>query len=363
MQTLNGPQAVLFEHICRNNIDQLVGRAKKNNAACRPHFKTHQSHIVGNWFKDAGISAITVSTPQMGHYFAQHGWNDITIAFPFYRGQMNDINNLAENCILRLFADEKADCQLLSRSLRNPVELMIEIDAGYNRSGVSYLDSGAIDDLISEITKLPNLSFCGFYIHDGGTYHVSGKDSVQGIIERDLDAFKILLKKYPDAEFGLGDTPSCSLIDDLSPATELSPGNLIFYDLMQIEIGSCSFNDLGLLVRVPVVQEKPDADQCIIHGGAVHFSKERLTINGSDVFGQPVIVNETGDISKVENSSLIALSQEHGTVSGLKALKKAYNADPLEELWICPVHSCLTANLFDSYFSPDGKCIEKRILS
>lgn len=363
MQILDKPQAVVFEHNCRNNINQLIARAEHNDAVCRPHFKTHQSCVVGNWFKEAGISAITVSTPQMGQYFAQHGWKDITIAFPFYRGQINVLNELAKKCRLRLFVDSKEDCQFLSQSLHKPVELMIEIDAGYNRSGIPYDKSDAIEELIIEIKSFPNLKFCGFYTHDGGTYHVNGKDSVQGIIERDLKAFDMLIDHYPDAVYGLGDTPSCSLIDDLSPVTELSPGNLIFYDLMQIEIGSCSFNDLGLLVRVPVVQEKPDDDQCIIHGGAVHFSKERLNINGSVTFGQPVWVDDNGNISKIEDTSLVALSQEHGTVAGLKAIKRASNSDSLEELWICPVHSCLTANLFHSYITPKGKRIEKRILS
>ena len=132
---------------------------------------------------------------------------------------------------------------------------------------------------------------------------------------------------------------------------------------MQIQIGSSSYNDLGLLVRVPVAQEKPASDECIVHGGAVHFSKERLPIEGNETYGQPVVIDAYEHISKIEGTFLKALSQEHGTVSGLGSLKKAYQTDQLDEIWICPVHSCLTANLFDEYKTLDGRSIQKRILS
>lgn len=363
MQTLNRPQAVVVEQNCRNNIKKLKAKALNNKADCRPHFKTHQSYMVGNWFKEEGITAITVSSPQMATYFMHYGWSDITIAFPFYKTQIHDINSLVRNISIRLFVDQVDKCRYLSSNLEHPVDIMIEIDAGYNRSGLPYQDLANINKLITEINILPNISFIGFYIHDGGTYSAKGKSDVQRIIERDLKAFRFLRKHYPNATYGIGDTPSCSLVDNLSPATEISPGNLIFYDLMQIEIGSCSFNDIGLLVRVPVVQEKIDSDECIIHGGAVHFSKERLIIDGNETFGQPVLVNDEEQISKIEDTFIKSLSQEHGIVSGLRALKEAYKTDTLKELWVCPVHSCLTANLFDSYITLNNKPIDKRVLS
>lgn len=363
MQILNRPQAVVIEKNCRNNIKILLKKADYLGAAFRPHFKTHQSHVIGQWFADEGVHGITVSTPEMAAYFSQHGWNNITIAFPFYRQLIRDINKLAEHSEIRLFIQNSGDIKFLGESLSHPVDLMIEIDAGYNRSGISYLEKDTINKLVRDMNETQNVSFKGFYIHDGGTYHVEGEKAVRQTIERDLNAFRELRKQYPEVEFGLGDTPSSSLVEELYPVTELSPGNLIFYDLMQIEIGSCSYNDLGLLVRVPVAQQKPHQDQCIVHGGAVHFSKERLAINGSETYGQPVVIDDEGNIKKIEGTSVTALSQEHGTVTGLKALKQAYNTDHLSELWVCPVHSCLTANLFESYTTPSGEPIEKRVLS
>ena len=363
MSLLNRPRAVVLEQQCRKNIVKMKQKADRTGAEFRPHFKTHQSVEIGRWFRDEGISGITVSTPQMAEYFIDDGWDDITIGFPFYSGQADDLNRLSANVRFRLFVHCAEDVSLIAREIRNPVSILIEVDAGYGRSGIPEKDTGRIQSIIDEIRKSDHITFHGFYVHDGDTYSVQGKDNVARVIDRNLEALKRLKSEHPKASICLGDTPSCSLLSDFNGVDELSPGNLIFYDLMQIHIGSCGFNDIGLLVQVPVAQQKPESDQCIIHGGAVHFSKDRITVDGNVTFGQPVTVSEDGSIQKIEGTSLIALSQEHGTISGLSALQKASGRENPESIWICPVHSCLTANLFSEYQTVSGNIIEKRILS
>jgi D-serine deaminase-like pyridoxal phosphate-dependent protein len=69
--------------------------AQKHSLAFRPHFKTHQSLELGNWFKDYGVTQITVSSLEMAEYFATQ-WNDITVAFPVNVLEINRINSLAK---------------------------------------------------------------------------------------------------------------------------------------------------------------------------------------------------------------------------------------------------------------------------
>ena len=343
----------------------MVSKSKKLGSEFRPHFKTHQSIPIGRWFRDEGISGITVSSPGMAAYFINDGWDDITIGFPFYQGMIEALHSISKNCNLRLFLHEKKHVELLSNELKHSISALIEINAGYNRSGINYKDEDRIQSVIDAVDRANRLDFHGFYIHDGDTYSAQGQDEVFRVMNRNLKAFTRLKKQFPEVKYCLGDTPTCSLLEDqISIADELSPGNLIFYDLMQIGIGSCGFNDIGLLIKAPVAQEKSNTDECIIHGGAVHFSKDRITLNGTSTFGQPVLIDDTGSIKKIEGAYLSALSQEHGTVKGLRALKNAYNTTELEHLWICPVHSCLTANLYRSYYNyATGKKIEKKILS
>ncbi|MBY0433245.1 MAG: hypothetical protein K2U26_03955 [Cyclobacteriaceae bacterium] len=76
------PTLLLDEQKCRANIKRIVDKAKRARVKLRPHFKTHQSHEVGSWFREEGVSACTVSSIEMAAYFAKDYWHDITVAFP-----------------------------------------------------------------------------------------------------------------------------------------------------------------------------------------------------------------------------------------------------------------------------------------
>jgi len=70
----------------------MVQKAKSNHVILRPHFKTHQSRIIGKWFKKAKVDKIAVSSFSMAEYFANDGWKDITVAFPVNIREIEKIN-------------------------------------------------------------------------------------------------------------------------------------------------------------------------------------------------------------------------------------------------------------------------------
>ena len=73
----------------------MAGKAHANRLVFRPHFKTHQSHLIGQWFREEGVTKITASSLSMAAYFAEDGWDDITVAFPVNIREMDTINELA----------------------------------------------------------------------------------------------------------------------------------------------------------------------------------------------------------------------------------------------------------------------------
>ena len=79
---ITSPTLLLDQKKCLANLRRIADKAKRNNVNFRPHFKTHQSKIIGRWFKDFGVNAITTSSLQMAEYFALDGWDDITVAIP-----------------------------------------------------------------------------------------------------------------------------------------------------------------------------------------------------------------------------------------------------------------------------------------
>jgi D-serine deaminase-like pyridoxal phosphate-dependent protein len=99
----------------------------------------------------------------------------------------------------------------------------------------------------------------------------------------------------------------------------------------------------------------PTVDRILIHGGAIHFSKERILQKGYSVYGRRVKRTELGWTSPDEERFLTGLSQEHGIIEPSGALINEVNIGDL--LLFQPVHSCLTANLMKEYRTLEGKRI------
>lgn len=350
------PQLILDESRCKRNINRLASKAKRQNLQFRPHFKTHQSLEIGKWFKEAGVESITVSSVDMASYFASDGWNDITIAFPFYPGQISALKKLERSVQLRLFINNKNHISVLSKNLHNPFHVIIEIDPGYGRSGIHFSDQIHIDEIINECERNSLATFDGFYVHDGRTYQSRGKKDILDHIEPVIKLLSTLKDNYPSSHCIMGDTPSCSVLDDFESIDVITPGNFVFYDWMQVLIGSCTVDDVALYCQIPIAQRLENGNKAILHGGAVHLSKDSISKNGQSCYGQVVEYNKN-EINIIENSFINSLSQEHGIAVG------NFNELDSHSLLICPVHSCLTANLHSHYLTTAGIIIEKRILS
>jgi len=363
LKNLPRPAALVDENRCKKNIERMSSKAENLNIRFRPHFKTHQSIEIGNWFKDHKIDGITVSSPEMAGYFAAGGWEDITIAFPFFPGQLDAVNALTETCDLRLFANQKEIITFLDKNLLRPVSIYIEIDAGYGRTGVPAHNFSAIEQIVKTIQNSSKCKFHGFYIHDGRTYNARSHAEIKREIQPSLDSLKKLKNQYPNVVCSLGDTPSCSVVDKFEGIDEISPGNFVFYDLMQFYVGSCSMDDIAYFVECPVAEYNQLRKKLIIHGGAVHLSKDSIQADGNSSYGLVSRFSAAPDLDAADCVHLRSLSQEHGTVQFPETFKKMDFRSAGETVLISPVHSCLSANLFNSYQTFNGKTIEKRVLS
>jgi D-serine deaminase-like pyridoxal phosphate-dependent protein len=71
------PTLLIDKKKCKRNIEMMFLKAKINNVVFRPHFKTHQSLDIGQWFKELGVDKITVSSLEMAQYFSSE-WKDIS---------------------------------------------------------------------------------------------------------------------------------------------------------------------------------------------------------------------------------------------------------------------------------------------
>lgn len=352
------PTLVLNKTTCLQNIELMVEKAKRHQLRFRPHFKTHQSIEIGRWFRQLGVSQITVSSITMAKYFATDGWDDFTIAMPFNIHEIDDLNLLCKSAKVNILVDNPETVTLLRTKLKEELGIYIKITTGYNRAGISASAIANIDLVLEAISQNPLLNFKGFLTHSGHSYHARSRNEVQNI---QFDAILKMgnlkqhySKNYPNIEISIGDTPSCSISENYQGVDEIRPGNFVFYDLTQHNIGACNIDDIAVRMHCPVISKQQSRNEIIIYGGAVHFSKDWLqNIDGKPHFGRIIIKKNEEKVLLGQSSYLCRLSQEHGV---LKVTSKEFNFINIGDIVeIIPVHSCLTAQTMGQYITTKGE--------
>jgi len=357
------PTLLINTERVKKNIKRMADKALISGANFRPHFKTHASASIAEFFKKESVKSITVSNLDMAVYFSKHGWKDISVAFPVNLREIDTINGLNRNVNLHLLVESKETATFLSKNLLVPVNIWIKIDVGYRRTGIDYRDSSAVVELARLIQNSNKLKFMGFLTHAGHSYRAADKEEVKNIYRDMVDKLYSLKDKlreegFDDILLSVGDTPTCSLVADLSEVDEIRPGNFVFYDVTQVLIGSCTEEDIAVAIACPVVAKHKDRREIVVYGGAVHLSKDSVKLkDGTLIYGKPAFGRsdrvEDGWGRFLENSYVKSLSQEHGII---KVDKKYFSSIGIGDIiYILPVHSCLAANLMGSYTTLSGE--------
>ena len=352
------PTLILDEAKCIANIAFMADKARRHNIVLRPHFKTHQSLEIGRWFKDAGVSKITASSLDMAEYFAEE-WKDITVAFPVNILEIDTINRLASKVTLNVLVESVATAEFLMKHLKHSVNFLIKLNIGNGRTGLIPSNIETIDAILETTHKSDILNFIGFLGHAGQTYKCRSKVEILKVHEvakaTIVNVKTHYQKLYPDIIASYGDTPSCSVADNFEGLDELRPGNFVFYDVMQVQIGDCTYNDIAVAMACPIVAIHKDRNQIVIYGGGIHFSKDRIEDNGQPVFGLVAQNNSVGWKDHIANMYVKAISQEHGVVS--VPITEIDNYSIGDIIYVLPIHSCMTADLMKRYKTIEGRDI------
>ena len=380
------PTVVIDEQRVRANIAAMAGKARDSGVVFRPHFKTHQSATIGEWFRAEGVAAITVSSLAMAEYFVDHGWTDITVAMLVNPLEFERIDRLAtriaglspaksgrdDSYQPGVVVDTLASIIALANGVPEQLKVWIKVDTGYGRTGAHWQDHEELALLARTISEASQLELTGLLTHAGDSYRSPGATALKQLytttVQRLHSARDALLGAGPEIVTGplaisVGDTPTCSTVDAFDGADEVRPGNFVFFDLMQLALGACAESDLAAAVACPVIGCYPERGQLAIHGGAVQLSKEFLTDDdGQLCYGYLGSVSATGLGPVLKKAPLSALSQEHGIVTVAPEIYASYFRElrPGDLVLVYPVHSCLTCDLHHRYLSLGGEVIERR---
>lgn len=353
------PTLLLDEAAAKANLQRISRQLKQAGVRFRPHFKTHQSAEIGEWFRAEGVTAITVSSLDMAAYFASHNWQDITLAFPTNLRQVDAVNDLAARIRFGVLVESVEAVQFLHRRLKAPVDAWIKVDTGTGRTGLVWENLSALEQLASTVASASKMRLAGLLTHGGQTYRAATTADVCRYYNESVDRINhardgLLEKGINGLEISAGDTPGASLCEP-GKVDELRPGNFIFYDAQQLQIGSCREEDIAVALACPVVALHPDRSEVVLYGGAIHLSTDFLTENDHRVYGRVALPEGSRWGKALEGAYVRGLSQEHGVVRLRPEDMQRIRVGDL--LCVLPAHSCLTAHLMREYVTLDERRI------
>lgn len=357
------PTLLLDQEAARRNLHRMAEHARSAGVAFRPHFKTHQSAEIGEWFREEGVNTITVSSADMALYFYENGWQDITIAFPANIRQRDILANLAERARIGLLVESVETVRHLDAGLTSPVNAWIKVDAGLHRTGLHWDNPEPAAQVARAVQASRHLRLSGLLTHGGQTYTGRGAQEVCQKYRESTSRVEHLRQDL--LELGIspllvsvGDTPGASLCADPGPVNEIRPGNFIFYDAQQVQIGSCGWQDVAVALACPVVARHAERSELVIYGGAIHLSKDFMVEGDRRTYGLVCLPDpQTGRWSApLAGARVTALSQEHGVI---RLDPDEFNRIQVGDLvCILPAHSCLAVTLMKRYQALDGRTID-----
>jgi D-serine deaminase-like pyridoxal phosphate-dependent protein len=298
--------------------------------------------------RSLGATGITVSTLHEARVFADHGFDDITWAFPVILSRIDEAIELASRVTLRIVVDSP-DALVRLMGTGYPFHVWIKVDCGYHRAGVDPHSEVALN-LARDLHESPTLTFDGILTHSGHAYHARGKNALRAIAEEERRVMVDFTERLRTeggvdvSRISVGSTPAMSFVEDLNGVTEMRPGNYSLYDYSQTVIGSCKVIDCAATVLASVVSSQPGMSHCVVDAGALALSKDAGPGGAGSTMGE---IFEDYAMGTLRQATRVAsVSQEHGIVSSRLPVGS--------KVRILPNHSCLTVAQFDEFHVVEG---------
>jgi D-serine deaminase-like pyridoxal phosphate-dependent protein len=321
----------------------------------RPHAKTHKALEPARLQLEAGAVGICCAKLGEAEVFAAAGVPDIRLPYPLHPSNADRVLALLDRTRLSFIVDHLGVAQGWSEAMRaagREVDVLVKVDVGFHRCGI---DPGATTaaELVAEIAALPGLRFRGLLSHAGQAYGATSEADMAAIAASEarllLDlATRTAVLGVRCEEISVGATPTARHSLQIDGLTELRPGNFVYYDRTQVELGAADWDDCALTVLARVVS-RPSVDWLILDSGSKTLTND-LARGFGDTPGYGVVLQSLDQAVPNPSLSISRLSEEHATVQ----VRGDSPLAPGDLVRVVPNHSCVVSNLVDRAWRVDG---------
>lgn len=350
---LDTPTTLIDLDRLEKNIREWQAHADTCKVQFRSHIKTHKIPEIARMQIEAGARGIVCAKVSEAEPFADAGIEDVCIAYPIV-GEVKwrrlaalatRLRSLTVNC------DSEEAARGLSKAASEAgatLRVHVDIDSGLHRGGIPSDDQVSIARLAAKINSLPGLHFAGLTTYRSGSFPGAPNAKDAGHAEGQLlvdVANQLRASGIEVGEVTAGSTPTGKWVAEVPGVTEVRAGNYVFNDLMQLDNGIASEDQLALSVLCTVASTN-GSGRLTIDGGTKTFSGD----TGGVGTGRAV----PAAIARAVDRRIFVerLNEEHGMARTDEGVKLG------EKIRFYPYHSCTCANLNDEIIGFRGERVE-----
>ena len=357
---LETPALLLDTTRMRRNSARMRSHVAALGVTLRPHVKTAKSPALVRVMLGAPTGPVTVSTLREAEACFAEGITDIVYAVGIAPNKLRHVHDLRRRgaaVIVLLDSVASAEAVVAARkSLGDPFDVLIEIDADGHRAGVLPTSDALLQ--IAGVLEAGGARLRGVLTHAGESYYARTPELRQAAARAERDAVvtaasRLRAALHPCDIVSVGSTPTALFADDLTGVTEVRAGVHVFQDLVMAGIGVCAVDDIAISVLVSVIGHQPSKGWIITDGGWMALSRDRGTSAQAVDQLLGVVCDARGQ--PLDDLLMLSGSQEHGIIGRRKGDTRPLPKLPVGTLLrILPNHACATAVQFERYELVDG---------
>jgi D-serine deaminase-like pyridoxal phosphate-dependent protein len=336
---LSTPTPIVDLDRLEHNLDRMATYAAAHGLGLRPHVKTHKSPTVARQQIERGAIGLTCATPRELEVMSGVS-NDLLLAYPpVGPGKAERLLGLASTTHVTVAVDSARvieDLAAAARQADRPVRILIEIDMGLHRVGVTTpADAVALATLVR---MRPPLEYVGVAFYPGHLRDpVETGDPALAALSRDIELYVQALDRAglaPTIVSG-GSTPTVWHTHEIRGVTEFRPGTYVYNDRTTVASRASTWEDCAVTVLATVVSTTVSG-QAVIDAGAKALGREPVRGAPAEGYGQ-VLEHPEVLVSK--------MWEEHGA---LDLTQTTWRPEVGERIRIVPNHVCIVTHLFDT---------------
>jgi D-serine deaminase-like pyridoxal phosphate-dependent protein len=338
---LDTPTVLVDLDVLERNVRTMARFAADNGVSLRPHAKSHKTLGIAQRQAEAGVVGLTVAKLDEADAFLAAGFDDLLIANevvgPLKWRRLAALNARGRVAVGVDALDVAAGIAAAAREAGVVVPVLVEVDSGLHRAGVA--PGSATVALAEQLARLAGLELRGIFTHAGHAYGATSTEEVRRIGREEgevvVETAELLRARgLPCPVVSVGSTPTALTAGRVPGVTEMRPGNYVFYDRMQVVLGSAELQDCSLSVLSTVIS-RPAADRAVIDAGSKTFALDRGA-HGLEALPGYGLDRSAGLV-------VDRLSEEHGILRLTPADDARVRVGT--RLRLVPNHACTVANL------------------